>query len=141
MTAKRISIFLCSLWDIARFFILISIITAMFDAVAGGGITIVAWLLLPASAALLVPVGGILLTLYPVRYANLVGLLRLGKVLNLFSLFLLLVYGFISDNAEAATIRLSSLHVSQAILFLLVMLGDLIFLGLLISYKTEVNGS
>jgi len=140
MTAKRIFVFLCSLWDVARFFILISIIVAMFDA---GGLnrTIVAWLLLPASAALLVPVGGILLTLYPVRYANLVGFLRLGKALNLFSLFLLLVSGFFADYAETIAVRLGAFSLIQAIILLVVMLGDLIFLGLLISYKTEASGS
>lgn len=140
MTAKRISIFLFSLWDIARFFLLVSIVVSMFDAVGARRTTITAWLLLPSSAALLVPVGGILLTLYPVRFANLVGLLRFGKALNLFSLFLLLVSGLTMNRAEGQY-GLGSFGLAQTAFIFLVMLGDLIFLGLLISYKTEENGS
>lgn len=139
MTAKRISIFLFSLWDIARFFILVSVIVSLCDAVGARRATLAAWLLLPASAALLVPVGGILLTLYPARFANLVGLLRLGKALNLFSLFLLLVSGFTPGNPEGQY-PLGSFGLTQAFFLFLVMLGDLIFLGLLISFKTEENG-
>jgi hypothetical protein len=139
MRTKRIFIFLGSLWDLARFFIVLSVIVALFDAAGGRSAVIMPWLLLAASAALLVPVGGILLSIYPSRYANLVGLLRLGKVLNLFSLFLLLVSGFLADYAEAPSLRLGAFSVTQAVLLLAVMLFDLIFLAFLISYKAEAD--
>jgi hypothetical protein len=133
MKSQRAFIITGSFWELVRFFLLLFIIAALFGAQGGVTGSIIPWLLIAASNALLCPVGWLLLALFPDRYGNLLPLLRLGKVLSVFSVILLLLSGFLSMGVQG-------LGAAQLISVPIVLFFDLIFLALLISLKSAGGG-
>jgi len=135
MNARRLLILAGSVWDFARFFLVLLILATLFDVAGGWGTAVIPWLLVGASSGLLVPVGGFLLSVYPERHANLVGLLRLGKLLNIFSLVLIPISGTADIGAGAPLLRVGAYALTPTVAIPLVMFLDLIFLGALISFR------
>jgi hypothetical protein len=128
MKARKTMIALGAAWDAARFFILASILLFLFISASGWGLSIAPWLLAASSAALLLPVGELMLCLYPERYANLVGLLVLGKILNIFALFLLFVSGSLAAGIGTVLFSVGRLSVTQAVACSAVAILDLLSL-------------
>jgi hypothetical protein len=93
MTARRVRLVLGACWDFARFFLVLSLLATVIRAGGGSGAAVVPWLLLGATGNLLVPAGVLVYVLFPDRYAGLLGLLRLGKALSVFSFVLLAASG------------------------------------------------
>ncbi len=139
MKTRRVLLFLGSLWDFARFFLILSILAALFGNEGGWAAAILPWLLLSASSCLLVPVGGLLLSLYPDRYANLAAFLRLGKILNLFSFILLLLAGSLGAGARIVLFRIGQVEVTHIAALPAVALFDLLFFIILVSFKTDMK--
>jgi hypothetical protein len=140
MEARRILVFIGSLWELARFFFLLFILGVILSAGKGWEEAANPWILLLASASLLMPVGGVLLSLYPIRYGGLVGLLRLGKVLELFSLLLLMVSGTLAESAGIVLLRLGNFRLTQAVVLPMVMFLDFAFFAFLIAYRSDTGG-
>ncbi len=139
MKTRRVLIFLGSLWDLARFFLILSILAAIFGNEGGWAAAVLPWLLLSASSCLLVPAGGLLLSLYPDRYANLAAFLRLGKILNLFSFILLLLAGPLGAGGRVVLFRIGQIEVTHIAALPAVALFDLLFFIILVSFKTDIK--
>jgi hypothetical protein len=133
MKLQRLFLFAGSLWELVRFFALLALLAVLFRS---QGPMAIPWVLLVCSSSLLSPVGWFLLALYPQRYENLIGLLRLGKLLGLFSLVLLLVFAYVSSEfivpLESGTPGMIQIISLPVMLFF-----DLIFLALLLSLKPK----
>ena len=136
MVARRVFILAGSLWEIVRFFLVLSILVLLFRGAGGQGSWIVPWLLLGGTGNLLVAVGGIMLSLFPGRYDGLMGLLRLGKALGVFSFLLLLVSGAIGMTPNIVLLRIDPVVVTEGTALVAIVLLDLLFLAALLSYRT-----
>lgn len=132
MTARRILLALCSLWELVRFFLMLSLLLLLARSAGARDGAMIPWLLLAATGNLLVPVGGLMLVLFPVRYGNLVGLLRLGKVMSIFSFVLLLVSGSLAAAAGITVLRVADRVVTGTVAVLLLFVVDIAFLVLLL---------
>jgi hypothetical protein len=133
MTARRVLLALGSLWELVRFFLVLSILALMVRPAGGEGISgLIPWLLLTGTGNLLVPVGGIMLALFPRRYGNLIGLLRLGQGLSVFSIVILFVSGSLAAAANARLLVIGgrAITVSAAVPALFAL--DLAYLALVV---------
>jgi hypothetical protein len=137
MAVRHAFIMAGSLWEIARFFIVLSLLAQIYYAADNAGPGIIPWLLLGGSGNLLVAVGGIMLSLFPKKYGELIGFLRLGKVLCVFSFLLLFVSGALAASARLEMLRLGSVSLSQGALLFVIFLFDLLFLAALIVWRRE----
>ena len=146
METRRALLFVSSLWELARFFLIVSLLAIVFRAATLESVAIMPWLLVVGSGNLLLPVLGLLLFLYPERYGNLIGLLRLGKGLGVFAFILLaLSSGSVASGASSAfsvvagsvIIRVGGLPVTRAAMMFGIFAVDLAFLGALMFYPSE----
>ena len=126
-----------SLWEIVRFFLLISLLAFLLHAVSGMGPWLFPWLLLCGSGNLLVGAGGIMLSLFPDKNSGLVGLLRLGKILAIFSYMLLLVSGSMRMAISLQVLSVGGLAVTLAAVLFAVFVLDLLFLAVLLAWRGE----
>ena len=132
MPARRVLLALGSLWDLVRFFLVLSLLALLARSASAASSSTVPWLLLAATGNLLIPVGGLMLALFPRRYGSLLGLLRLGKGLSVFTFVLLFLSGSLGAVAHAVVVRVSgSRAVSGALLALTLFALDVAFLILL----------
>ncbi len=138
MSARRILLFVGSAWELARLFLVLSLLVVLFEMTGGRGSTIVPWLLLVGTGNLLVPAGEVLLALYPGRYARFLGLLRLGKLLNLVTLILIVVASLTSGGPISIPYSVGGFPVFAV--FLLVTALDAVFLALLVSFRPDEDG-
>jgi hypothetical protein len=139
MNARRVLILLGSLWDLARFFLTLSIVAAIFGSEGGWAAALLPWLLVASASCLLVPAAGFLLALYPGRYGNLAAFLALGKILNLFSFILLLLAGPLAMGARTALLRLGEVELTPLAVLPAVALFDLIFFIILVSFRMGLH--
>ncbi len=134
MPVRHALILAGSLWETVRFFLVISLLAQVFgDAVQGT----VPWLLLAGSSNLLLAVGGFMLSLFPGKYGELIGFLRLGKVLSVFSFVLLIASGAIEVSARIELLRLGPFNVNEGAVLFAVFVLDLLFLVALIMWRRE----
>jgi hypothetical protein len=131
MTARRVLLALGSLWDLVRFFLVLSLLSLLVRSAGGEGAGMIPWLLLAGTGNLLVPVGGLMLAVFPDRYGSLVALLRLGKGLSVFSFILLFLSGSIASAANAALLRIGGRAVTGRAAALALFVLDVAFLVLL----------
>jgi hypothetical protein len=90
MSSRRAMLLVGSVWELARFLLVLLLFASLLRDVAGPWIY--PWLLAVGSGNLLVAVGAAMLGLFPDRYEPVLPLLRLGQALCLFTLALLLAY-------------------------------------------------
>jgi hypothetical protein len=90
---RRVLLLVGSVWEVARFFLVLLLLALVLSTESGTGPWLFPWLLFGASGNLLVAAGGILMAAVPLRYDGLIGFLRLGKVLSVFTFVLLLASG------------------------------------------------
>jgi hypothetical protein len=126
-----------SFWEAVRFFVVLSLLAQIFAAGAGYVRGIIPWLLLGGSGNLLVAVGGIMLSLFPDKYGELIGFLRLGKVLSVFSFLLLALSGSLGMSVRAELLRVGPVGLSQAAVLFAVFALDLVYLVALVSWHRE----
>lgn len=137
MKARRALLLAGSLWEIVRFFLLISLLAFLLHAVSGTGQWLPPWLLLCGSGNLLVGAGGIMLSLFPEKNGGLVGLLRLGKILALFSYALLLFSGAMRMAIGLQVLSVGRFAVTLAAVLFAVFVLDLLFLAVLLGWRAE----
>jgi hypothetical protein len=135
MKAKRILLLAGSLWEIVRFFLLISLLVFVLRALSGAGGWVVPWLLLAGSGNLLVAVGGIMLSLFPERNGGLIMLLRVGKILAVFSFLLLVLSGGMRITGSIPVLTAGSFTLSPGVLLLAIFVLDLLFLAVLLAWR------
>ena len=137
MKARRVLLLAGSLWEIVRFFVLISLLAFLLHAASGSGGWVFPWLLLCSSGNLLVGAGGIMLSLFPHKNAGLVGLLRLGKILALFSYALLLISGAMRMAIGLPVLAFGGFALTLAAVLFAVFVLDLLFLAVLLAWRAE----
>jgi len=141
MAVRHAFILAGSLWETARFFIVLSLLAQIFSATGNSGPGIISWLLLGGSGNLLVAVGGILLSLFPDKYGELIGLLRLGKVLSVFSFLLLVGTGSLGLSLQIEVLRVGPFSLTQGAALLGICFLDLLFLAALVAWRREKRPS
>jgi hypothetical protein len=136
MNARRALLLAGSLWEIVRFFLHVSLLAGLLRGAAGAGPWVLPWMLLAGSGSLVIAVGGVMLSLFPVRYASTILLLRIGKLLEVFSFVLLLAAGGLSAGVTRALV-FGSVAVPQAAVLLVLCALDLLFLLVLLAWRPE----
>lgn len=124
-------------WEILRFSLFFyTTVIIQLQSLHGNTNTLL-WLMLLGSGMLLVPAGCFLLYVDPVKYDAVIHLVRIGKVLGLFTSLLIIVKElFIDVNILASGI--AAFIVNRYLLILLVgIFFDLIFLYFLLSFKRQ----
>jgi len=139
MKARRALLLAGSLWEILRFFLLVSLLAFLLHAVSGTGRWLFPWLLLCGSGNLLVGAGGIMLALFPEKNGGLVGLLRLGKIIALFSYVLLLLSGAMRMAIGLQVLSLGPFAVTLAAVLFVVFVLDLLFLAVLLGWRVTAR--
>jgi hypothetical protein len=137
MNARRALLLACSLLEIARFFLQLSLLSSLLRDAAGAGPWVLPWLIFGGSGALVIAVGGVMLSLFPTRYGGTVALLRIGKILESFSFVLLAVSGALRMGSAVRLFSLGAVMVSQTPVLVLLFLLDLLFLVVLLSWRRD----
>jgi hypothetical protein len=135
MNARRVLLLAGSLWEIVRFFLLMSLLVFVLRALGGVGGWVLPWLLLGGSGNLIVAIGGIMLSLFPERNHGLIGLLRVGKILAVFSFLLLVLSGAMRMAAGIQVFSVGGVAFSQGVLMLGIFALDLLFLAVLLAWR------
>ena len=117
-----------------------SLIAALLRTVAGAGPWILPWLLLGGSGNLVVAAGGIMLSLFPEKHDGVIGILRVGKILGIFSFILLLVSGALRQGAPVGLFSVGGFIVTQGPILFAIFVLDLLFLGILLAWRREDAG-
>ena len=115
-----------AIWEIQRF-MLLSVFLLAGEAAVDGRKT-VSWLLFYGAGSLVIPAGLTLIMLDSKKYAGLLNLMRLGKLLQFFPGLLLL-------GTEVLRVRRAGFDNLSVLVVLGVAVFDLIFLIILLSYK------
>jgi len=137
MAARHVFVLAGSLWETARFFIVISLLARLFRSAGVGVQWAVPWLLVGGSGNLLMAAGGFMLSLFPDRHKDLIGFLRLGKVLSLFSFVLLLLSGAARLSIAAEVVRLGAVSLTTGAVLFAIFVLDLLSLAALIAWRAE----
>jgi hypothetical protein len=136
MNARRALLLAGSLWEIVRFFLHVSLLAGLMGGAAGAGPSVLPWMLLAGSGSLVIAVGGVMLSLFPARYAPTIVLLRIGKVLEVFSFVLFLAAGGLSIGVTRLLV-LGPVAVPQVAVLLVLSALDLLFLLVLLAWRRE----
>lgn len=137
MSVRRGLLLAGSLWELVRFFLVLLLFASVLRGTSGAGLWVYPWLLVVGSGSLLIAAGGGMLWLFPGRYAPLIALLRLGKVLSVFSFILLAVSGALRIAAGSQIVGTGRRAVTGGVILLGVFLLDLLFLSVLIGWRAE----
>jgi hypothetical protein len=139
MKLKRVFFLIGALWELGRFLLLFSALLLTFHQVVVGNRQTVCWLLLFGAPQLLLPAG--LLVLYTASGAQpaLLNLMRLGKILAVFSSLLLFVLEplglHLGYGGSLISFLLTPLFILVGVVFV-----DIVFLFFLLSYSPERDG-
>jgi hypothetical protein len=137
MKARRGLLLAGSLWELVRFFLVLLLFASVLRGSSGAGPWVFPWLLVAGSGNLLIAAGGGMLALFPGRYARLIALLRLGKVMGVFSFTLLIVSGALRIASGYVVFAIGRRVLTGGAFLLGVFLLDLLFLAVLIGWRAE----
>lgn len=135
MKARRGLLLAGSLWELVRFFLVLSLFAAVLHGMAGAPTWVFPWLLVAGSGNLLIAAGMGMVALFPVRYARLVALLRLGKVLGLFAFVLLAVSGGMAPAAGLEIAQVGAVSVRGSLVVVFAALMDVLVLVVLLRWR------
>ena len=136
MKARRGLLLAGSLWELVRSFLVLLLFAAVLRGAAGAGPWVFPWLLLAGSGNLLIAAGIGMLALFPSRYARLVGLLRLGKIMSIFAFLLLAISGAMRPAAAFEVLSIGWGAVSGAAVLFGVVILDVLLLAVLVRWKS-----
>jgi hypothetical protein len=137
MKARHVLLLAGSLWEFVRFFLVLFIFATVFQVAQGADSWVFPWLLVMGPGNLLVAAGGGMLALFPVRYAPIIFLLRLGKVLSVSCFVLLVASGATRLASGDGILGIGGRAISGRGVLLGVFLLDLLFLAVLISWHSD----
>ena len=137
MINKRIIFLSASIWELLRFFLLFVTVLGLNISIIHSDSQYIFWLILIASGSLIMPIGFFLLYYDKTKYGPLLNLLRLGKTLGLFSSLLLILLEPVGPVLKGVRLLFLPFSIAPVILLLVITFFDLIFLGLLLSYKVQ----
>jgi hypothetical protein len=137
MKARRALLVAGSVWELARFFLVLFLFAAVLKATAGAGPWVFPWLLVAGSGNLLIAAGAILLALFPARYAPIAALLRLGKLMSVFAFILLAISGALRLAYGFEVVGVGHRMLTAGLVLAVVFLLDLVFLAVLVRWRPE----
>ena len=137
MKIHRVFLLLSSIWELLRFLFLFLAVWVTFQQILETNRQAVYWLLLFGNGGLLVAAALLFLYTDPARFRVLLNLVRLGKVLGLFSALLLVILEPISTQLTSLPLKFLAYRIAPFSILLLVAVLDLVFLFLLFSYRIE----
>jgi len=135
MKARRGLLLAGSLWELVRFFLVLYLFAAVLHGTAGAAAWVFSWLLVAGSGNLLIAAGIGMVALFPARYARLVALLRLGKVLSLSAFILLAVSGGMAPAAGLELAQVGAASVRGSVVLVFAALMDVLLLGVLLRWR------
>jgi hypothetical protein len=87
-----------------------------------------------------VAAGGIMLSLFPEKHDGLIGIVRVGKILGIFSFLLLLASGALRQGNVVSLFSLGKLVVTQGPVLFALFVFDLLFLAVLLTWRRSDDG-
>ena len=124
-----------SFWELVRFFLLIMLIAVVLDGTGVSGPWIYPWLLLIGSPSLVVAAGALLLSLFPLRYGALIGMLRLGKLLGAFTFLLVVLSRALRAAQSIQFLVVGRMRVNGDRVAYSIFLVDALFLAFLVAWR------
>jgi hypothetical protein len=135
MKKERLFFLVEIFWEILRFSLLFYITVIIHFQTIHGNTNSLLWLVLLGSGTLLIPAGCFLLYIDHVKYDVVIHLVRIGKVLGLFTSFLIIIKELFIDINLFKTGVIAFLVNSYLLIILIGIFFDLIFLYFLLSFK------
>jgi hypothetical protein len=135
MKIRRVLLLIAGIWELLRFCGVFLAVWIVFRQTLETNRQGTYWLLLLGNGGLLVAASLLVLYLDPPRFRVLLNLVRLGKILGLFSALLLIVLE--PAGTSLLTVGLLPYRIAPFSMLLVVSVADLIFLFLLLSYQID----
>ena len=136
MKLHRLFFLIAAVWELARFLCLFLAVWIVFRQILETNVQAVYWLLALGNGGLLPAAALLLLYMRPERFRNLLNLVRLGKILGLFSALLLVVSAPVGTGLFIS-LRFLPYRIVPLSVLLVLSVVDLVLLFLLFSYQTE----
>jgi hypothetical protein len=124
-------------WEAGRFLLVLRVMDVVVGV--GAGHWLVPWLVFGASGSLLTAACAALLAVLPARHAAYLGLLRLGKVLSLFSFVLLALSGGLAAFIDRPVAALVGGTLPLGPVMVAVFALDLLFLALYAGLRVDTD--
>jgi hypothetical protein len=139
MKIRRVFFLIAAIWELLRFCVIFLAGWIVFRQVLEMNDQGIYWLLVIGNGGLLVAASLLFLFVDPPRFRVLLNLVRLGKILGLFSALLLIILEPIGSGLRFLSVGFLPYRVAPFSLLLTVSVADLIFLFLLFSYQLEIT--
>jgi hypothetical protein len=137
MRIHRVIFLISAIWELLRFCAIFLAVWIIFRQILETNSQGIYWLLVLGNGGLLLAASLLLLYVDPLRFRVLLNLVRLGKILGLFSALLLIILEPIGTSLRFVSVGFLPYRIAPFSLLLIVSVADLIFLFLLFSYQTE----
>ncbi len=139
MKIHRIFFLLNGIWELLRFLLLFLALGITFQWTLVSDRQAIFWLVVLGNANLLMPAAALLLYIDARRFRVLLNLLRLGKLLGLFSSALLIILEPVSSGLRQLSLSFLPFAIAPLSILLLIAVIDLVFIFLLFSCRIEQN--
>jgi hypothetical protein len=137
MKIHRVLFLITAIWELLRFCAIFLAVWIIFRQILETNSQGIYWLLVLGNGGLLVTASLLFLYVDPRRFRVLLNLVRLGKILGLFSALLLIILEPIGTGLRFLYMEFLPYRIAPFSLLLIVSVADLIFLFLLFSYQIE----
>ena len=122
-------------WELLRFFLLFLSVLSVYLPVIQMNEQAVLWMILIGSAQLLFPPAYVLIAVNPTKYRSLMNFLCIGKIMSIFLVSIFLILHATGISIGSIHVRFLAKPVSLYWLLFAVLIFDLIFLFVLLSYR------
>jgi hypothetical protein len=136
MKIHRAFFLITAIWELLRFCALFLAVWITFRQILETNRQGIYWLLVLGNGGLLVGAALLFLFVDPRRFRILLNLVRLGKILGLFSALLLIIAEPIGTGLSFLSAGFLSYRIAPFSLLIIVSVADLIFLFLLFTYQS-----
>ena len=137
MKIRRVFFLITAVWDLLRFFAVFLAVWIVFRRTLETNNQGIYWLLILGNGGLLTSASLLILYVDPERFRVLLNLVRLGKILGLFSALLLIILEPVGTGLRFLSLGVVPYRIAPFSILLVASVVDLIFLFLLLSYQIE----
>ena len=137
MKIRRIFFLITAIWDLLRFFAVFLAVWIVFRRTLETNNQGIYWLLILGNGGLLMSASLLFLYVDPERFRVLLNLVRLGKILGLFSALLLIILEPVGTGLRFLSLGFLPYRIAPFSILLVASVVDLVFLFLLLSYQIE----
>jgi len=137
MKIHRVFFLLTAIWELLRFFAVFLAVWIVFRRTLETSNQGIYWLLILGNGGLLMSASLLFLYVDPERFRVLLNLVRLGKILGLFSALLLIILEPVGTGLRFLSVGFLPYRIAPFSVLLVVSVVDLIILFLLLSYQIE----